>query len=343
MSDALTIAIACGAALVAGWFSGLAVALAARRKKYVKSVVGRCRWPWTATLLTAAALAAMPTDTTGNAWSGARHAVYILLIGAVTWLLIAIARTAEDIAAHRLRIDVADNRRIRKLRTQISIVRRIVVAVLVLVGAAVVLMSFDRMRTFGTSLLASAGIAGVVGGLAAQSALTSVFAGLQIAFTDKVRIDDVVVVEDEWGRIEEITLTYVVVHLWDERRLVLPTTYFTSTPFQNWTRTSARVLGSVQLYVDFGTPIDAMRAEAERVIKASPLWDGQVWNLQVVDTTEVAAVVRVLASASDAGRAFNLRCDIREQLLSWLAHRHPRAVPQMRIASPAPEEDKLTA
>lgn len=341
MSDALTIAVACGAALLGGWFSGFVAALAARRRQYVKPVVGRCRWPWTATVLTGAALASLPTDPASNGWAAARHAVYILLIGSVTWLLVAVARSAEDIAAHRLRIDVADNRRVRRLRTQISIVRRVVVAVLVLVGGAVVLMSFDRMRTLGTSLLASAGIAGVVGGLAAQSALTSVFAGLQLAFTDKLRIDDVVVVEDEWGRIEEVTLTYVVVHLWDERRLVLPTTYFTSTPFQNWTRTSARVLGAVQLYVDFGTPIDEMRAEAERIIKSSPLWDGQVWNLQVVDSTEVAAVVRILASASDAGRAFDLKCTIRERLLSWLAHRHPDSVPQMRIAPSL--EERLTA
>jgi small-conductance mechanosensitive channel len=229
---------------------------------------------------------------------------------------------------------VADNRRVRKVRTQITVVRRILVALLVLVAVAAVLMTFARLRAFGASLLASAGVAGIVGGLAAQSTLGNVFAGLQLAFTDALRFDDVVVVENEWGRVEELTLTYVVVRLWDERRLVLPTTYFTTKPFQNWTRTGSRVLGTAVLHLDYSAPVDALRAEAERVITASPHWDGLDWALQVVDTTETTMVVRVLASAVDADHAYDLRCELREKLLAYVTEQHPSALPRTRFAAP---------
>jgi small-conductance mechanosensitive channel len=342
-TELITTVVACAVAVAVGWLLPAAVALLFRRREVVRSAALRGRPPLIATLGTATFLASMPGELTSNTWSGVRHLVDILLIGSVTWLLVAAVRISEDVAARRLRIDVEDNLRVRRLRTQISIVRRIVIAVLVVVGAAVALMTFDRMRTLGASLLASAGIAGVVGGLAAQSTLVSVFAGLQLAFTDKLRIDDVVVVEDEWGRVEEITLTYVVVHLWDERRLVLPTTYFTSQPFQNWTRTSARVLGSVEIYADFDTPVDEMRAEAERIVHASPLWDGQVWTLQVTDSTENAMLVRILASAADASRSFDLRCEIREKLIDWMVRRQPRAVPRVRLVPPLPAGGRVTA
>jgi len=173
----------------------------------------------------------------------------------------------------------------------------------------------------------------VIGGLAAQSVLGNVFAGLQLAFNDALRVDDVVVVEGEWGRVEELTLTHVVLHLWDERRLVLPTTYFTTQPFQNWTRTSARNVGTVFLYLDYSTPIEALRAEAERLVRASKLWDRKTWALQVTDATEHTIQVRVLASATDAGRAFELRCHLRERLLAWLTEHHPSALPVTRIAT----------
>nr|WP_269326956.1 mechanosensitive ion channel domain-containing protein [Kineosporia mesophila] len=227
-------------------------------------------------------------------------------------------------------MDVADNRRIRRLRTQITLVRRVLGVVVVLVGIAAVLMSIPQMRTFGASLLASAGIAGILAGLAAQTTLGNMFAGLQLAFTDAVRIDDVVVIEDEWGWIEEITLTYVVVHLWDERRLVLPTSWFTTNPFQNWTRNEARVLGSVILHLDYATPLTELRHYAQSVIDANPLWDRQAWVLQVADTTETTMVVRVLASAHDGPAAWDLRCDIREALLTWLQKNHPQSLPVQR-------------
>jgi small-conductance mechanosensitive channel len=328
----ITILASCAGAALIGWLTGVVVRLVARRRPFLETADRRCRWPWTATLVTAAALSSTPAaEMHGHLESGVRHALLILMIASVTWLCVRIVRTVEDAAFGRLRMDVENNRRVRKLRTQISVLSRIVVVALVIIGVAVALMTFAKMRTFGASLLASAGVAGIVGGLAAQSTLGNVFAGLQIAFTDALRIDDVVVAEGEWGRVEELTLTYVVLHLWDERRLVLPSTYFTTQPFQNWTRTSARVLGAVELYLDYRTPLDELRAVAEQIVHDSPKWDGQVFAVQVTDATERAMVVRVLASAPDAGRAFDLRCTVREQLLKWAVEKHPQALPAARV------------
>jgi small-conductance mechanosensitive channel len=330
----------CAAAAVVGWLSGALVRRLARRHPFLLTAHGRCSQPWVTTLVLSAALTAVPAlSLADETLRSLRHALTIALIVSVTWLAVRVARVAEDGLFRRLRVDVADNRRIRKVRTQVTVVRRIVVALLVVLAAAAVLMTFARLRTLGASLLASAGVAGIVGGLAAQSTLGNVFAGLQLAFTDALRFDDVVVVEGEWGRVEELTLTYVVVHLWDERRLVLPTSYFTTKPFQNWTRTGSRVLGAATLHLDYSTPVDALRAEAERVIASSPLWDREEWVLQVVDTTETTMVVRVLASAADAGLAFDLRCEIREKLLAFLAAEYPSALPRARVVPEADARD----
>jgi hypothetical protein len=333
-SVAVTLVGACAGAAVLGWTTGVLVRWLGRHQPYLQSLDRRCRWPWTATLTTGAALGAAPTaDVHGTADDALRHCLVIAVIAAVTWLLIRIARSIEDVLLARLPMDVENNRHVRKVRTQVQVLGHVLVAVLIVLGIATALMTFARMRTLGTSLLASAGVAGVVGGLAAQSVLGNVFAGLQLAFTDALRVDDVVVVNDEWGRVEELTLTYVVLHLWDERRLVLPTTYFTTQPFQNWTRTSARNLGSVFLYLDYRAPIDELRVQAERIITASPLWDRQAWTLQVTDATERTIQVRILASAADAGRAFDLRCDIREKLVAWIRDHHPEALPVARIST----------
>jgi small-conductance mechanosensitive channel len=328
---------ACVAAAVLGWLSGALMRGLARRRPFLRTAHERCRYPWTATLVLAAALSVLPAAGVEDVLAGSlRHALVVALIVSVTWLGVRVTLVTEDAAFRRLRVDVADNRRIRKVRTQVTVIRRIVVALLVVLAVAAVLMTFARLRTFGASLLASAGVAGIVGGLAAQTLLGNVFAGLQLAFTDALRFDDVVVVENEWGRVEELTLTYVVVHLWDERRLVLPTTYFTTKPFQNWTRTGSRVLGTALLHLDYSAPVDALRAEAERIITASTHWDRRDWALQVVDTTETTMVVRVLASAVDADHAYELRCELRERLLAYVTEHHPSALPRTRVAAPAP-------
>jgi small-conductance mechanosensitive channel len=196
-----------------------------------------------------------------------------------------------------------------------------------IIAIASMFMTFSQLRTLGASLLASAGIVGVIAGLAAQTTLANVFAGMQLALTDSLRYDDVVVVEGEWGRIEEMTLTYVVVHLWDERRLVLPTTYFTKNPFENWTRNETRVIGAVLLHLDYRAPVEELRAEAQRVVEASDLWDRREWVLQVVDSTPWTMVVRVLASAPDAPSAWDLKCEIREKLIRYMKDNFPEYLP----------------
>ncbi|MET9022594.1 mechanosensitive ion channel domain-containing protein [Actinopolymorpha sp. NPDC004070] len=297
----------------------------------------RCHRPWTVTLLSVALLAAQPSaGLRGQLDDDVRHLLVIITIAAVSWLATAVLFLAEDAALRHIRVDVTDNRRARKVQTQLTALRRLTAVVVTLVAASAIFMTFDALRTYGASILASAGVAGVIAGLAAQTTLANVFAGLQLVFTDALRIDDVVVVEEEWGRVEELTLTYVVVNLWDERRLVLPATYFTTTPFQNWTRSESRVIGAVVFYLDHSTPVPELRAETQRIIAKNPLWDRREWTLQVVDTTEHSIVVRVLASAADSASAWDLRCDVREHLLGWLRDNHPNSLPRLRTERSGP-------
>ena len=258
------------------------------------------------------------------------HALLIALILGLAWLVGSLAFVVEDAALARYRTDVPDNRHARRIRTQIMILRRVTVAVLVICALAAVLLTFDGARAVGAGVLASAGLVSVVVGLAAQTSLANVFAGLQLAFTDAIRVDDVVVVDDEWGRVEEITMTYVVVHVWDDRRLILPSTYFTSTPFENWTRRAADLLGTVELDLDWAMPVAAMRTELTRILQASDLWDHRVGVLQVTESTGGWVRVRALASAEDAPTLFDLRCYVREALVDWLQREHPEALPRTR-------------
>lgn len=324
------IAVAGFLAAAVAWVTGHVLARIARRADLpsILALDRSCRRAW---VVSVAAIAVWATAHGLDVSAGWRQAAVITVIGTTSWLLVRLLVVGEQIVLGRLRVDVEDNRRIRRARTQVTLLRRVIAAVVIVLGVAAALMSFPELRTFGASLLASAGLAGIVAGLAAQTTLANMFAGLQLAFTDAVRIDDVVVVEGEWGWIEEITLTYVVLHIWDERRLVLPTSYFTTTPFQNWTRTQARVLGSVILYLDYATPLAPLREYAEAVIAASSRWDRRDWVLQVTDTTENTMIVRVLASAVDAPTAWDLRCEIREALLTFLQEKHPESLPVQRV------------
>lgn len=331
----LVLAAVAAAAAALGWLAGWSLTHLSKRSKrpFLCRVHRACHRPFVASLVSVALIQALPAAQISErrVHDGVRHALVIAVLASVSWLLVKGLFVAQDIAFHRLRVDVTDNRRVRKMRTQILILRRIIAAAVTAIGIAAILMTFPPLRTFGASLLASAGVAGVVAGLAAQTVLGNVFAGLQLAFTDALRIDDVVVVEGEWGRIEELTLTYVVVHIWDERRLVLPTSWFTTKPFQNWTRSESRVLGAVELHLDYATPLEELRERARETIDASPLWDRRDWVLQVTDSTPTTMVVRVLASAADAPSAWDLRCDIREDLLRWLQEHHPQALPRQRV------------
>jgi small-conductance mechanosensitive channel len=308
------------------------------------SLQKRCRWPFRLALMVAAIMVVLPDSTPDRRWAEAvSHAFTVLLIGSVSWLLVQLSAVVEDVAAVRMPSDVGDNRHARRLRTQIVVLRRVLVAIVIFVAIAAALMTFPRGRTLGASFLASAGVLGIVAGLAAQTTLGNLIAGLQIAFTDPIRIDDVVVVDGEWGRIDEITLTYVVVRTWDNRRLILPVSWFTQNVFQNWTRHESRVLGNVILHVDFSVPVERLRAEMQRLVEASPLWDRRDWVLQVVDTTPTTMVLRGLMSSADAPSNWDLRCEVREQLLDFLQRNYPESLPRLRTeverlpASPAPE------
>jgi small-conductance mechanosensitive channel len=252
------------------------------------------------------------------------------VIIAVAWLLIRLTNVLEDIVLDRYRIDVADNLEARKMFTQMDIVRKIVIFVICLFAFAAVLMNFENFRQIGTSMLASAGVAGLIIGFAAQRTIANVLAGFQIALTQPIRIDDVVIVENEWGRIEEITLTYVVVAIWDQRRLVLPISYFIEQPFQNWTRISADILGTVFLYVDYTVPLQDIRKELTKILKQSEYWDGKVNVVQVTDARESTVEVRALVSAENSGRAWELRCEVREKLIDFIQKNYPGSLPKFR-------------
>jgi small-conductance mechanosensitive channel len=261
---------------------------------------------------------------------GVLHAMLILLIGAGAWLLTTALFALEDAALHRYRVDVPDNRAARRIRTQIVVLRRVTIAATVVLALGLALMTFPQVRTIGTSLLASAGIIGIVAALAAQSVLGNVIAGLQLAFSDAIRLDDVIVVENEWAKVEEITLTHVVLQIWDDRRLILPTSYFTTKPYQNWTRTKAEVLGSVEFDVDWTAPVGAMREELHQMVQTSDLWDGRVCVLQVTDAIGGTVRLRALVSAVDAPSLWDLRCQVREHLIGWVRDESPSAMPRTR-------------
>lgn len=260
-----------------------------------------------------------------------QHLLHLLLILAVAWLLVGTVRVARDFLLAQYRIDVADNLRARKIQTQSRVLVRVATAVIVVLTLAAMLMTFGPVRQVGTSILASAGIAGVIAGFAAQRSLATLIAGVQIAITQPIRLDDVVIVENEWGRVEEITLTYVVVRIWDLRRLIVPIAYFIEKPFQNWTRVSADLLATVFVYVDYTADVQLARDELLRVLQASEHWDGKVWGLQVTNASERTLELRALMSASDSDRAWKLRCEVREKLVAFLGHSRPAAFPRLRL------------
>jgi small-conductance mechanosensitive channel len=259
-----------------------------------------------------------------------RHALVLVLVGSIGWLIVAAIGAACEILTARIDTSGPDNLRQRRAKTQATIARGVASVVVGFVTATAMLMTFSQVRALGAGLLASAGVIGVIVGVAAQSTLANLFAGIQIAITEPIRLDDVVVVEGEWGRIEEITFTYVVVRSWDERRVVLPISYFTQTPFENWTRRQAQVLGTVLLHVDYTAPVDELREELGRIMADTDLWDGRDFGLQATDTKDRTLELRIVASAADAPRAWDLRCLIRERLVDYLVQHHPEALPRVR-------------
>jgi small-conductance mechanosensitive channel len=262
---------------------------------------------------------------------GVRHANSVLLIIALTWLAIAAIRGIADGVVELNPVTVEDNLHARRIRTQTEVLARSAMVLLLIGGAAMALLTFPGARQLGASLLASAGVLGIVGGMAARPVFSNLIAGLQIALAQPIRIDDVLIVKGEWGRVEEITGTYVVLKIWDERRLVIPLQWFIENPFENWTRSNSQILGTVFLYVDYAMPLEPLRREARRLIESAPEWDGRVFAVQATDASERALQVRVLMSSGDAGKAFDLRCKVREGLYAFIAREHPQGLPRRKV------------
>ena len=328
-------AIAAVAALVVGIVLVGIVALIvrgiARRRRWQGDPVSHLRIPFRVLVIVVLLWIVFAATWPGTYIHTIAHGFQILTIVAGGWFVGALLGALIAHAMGRYDVDVADNRFARKVRTQLAIVRRLVFVVVAIVVLGAVLLTFPAVQAVGTSVLASAGVVSVIAGLAAQSTLANVFAGIQLAFSDAIRVDDVVVVETQWGRIEEITLSYVVVHIWDDRRMVLPSTYFTTTPFENWTRTSSELLGSVEFDLDWRVSPSRMREELDRIMADAPLWDGRVKVLQVTDAVGGAVHVRVLVTAKDAPTLFDLRCFVRERMIDWLQREAPESLPVQRV------------
>jgi len=256
--------------------------------------------------------------------------VEVGLIIAFAAILIGIIRIIEDSIYHKYDYTKQDNLKERKIRTQLQFIRKFIVMSIVLITIAIVLLSFENMRKIGAGLLTGVGVGGIIIGFAAQKSLGNLLAGFQIAFTQPIRIDDVLIVEGEWGKVEEITLTYVVLNIWDQRRLILPINYFIEKPFQNWTRTSSELIGTVFLYADYSLPIEPLRQELTRLLNLNKLWDGRVNVIHVTDIKSDTVEIRALVSATNSGNAFDLRCYIREKLIYFIQQNYPRSLPKTR-------------
>jgi small-conductance mechanosensitive channel len=332
---ALSAALLVGAAVAAWLLHAAILALARRlsgeRRPYLRSVLGATKHPTRVALLLVALAIALPAAPLGPATKD----LLARLLGLATicllgWVAATALRVASDLYLRRFRLDVEDNLLARKHVTQVRVLVRVLDAVIALATVGFALMTFESVRQYGVTLFASAGVAGIVAGLAARPLLTNFLAGVQIAVAQPIRIDDAVIVENESGRIEEITLNYVVVRLWDWRRMIVPLSYFIEKPFQNWTRTGNELIGSVFLYVDHTAPVESIREKLTEIASQSNLWNGKVVSLQVSDCRETTIELRALVSANNASAVWDLRCEVREKLIDFLRREHPEALPRRR-------------
>jgi small-conductance mechanosensitive channel len=321
------------------WLLQLAVR---KRDLFWRGVVGRARLKVRImVMIIALALAVTVSPLDPATSTGIRQTLGFFFVLTLGWMAIGATDMWAIVYMRRFNMAEEDNLVARKHVTQTRILQRVAALLIALVTLGLALMTIGAVRQWGMSLLASAGVVGIIAGLALQPLLTNLIAGVQIATAQPIRLDDAVIVEGEWGQVEEITSTYVVVKLWDWRRMILPLSYFITTPFQNWTRETARLIGTAFLYVDYEAPIDRLRAELERICRESPLWDRDVVNLQVTEITDRVAQIRCLASARNAPTAFDLRCEIREKMLAFMRDECPEALPRQRqlnsgFADPSP-------
>ncbi|MFE3635576.1 mechanosensitive ion channel family protein [Streptomyces cellostaticus] len=264
--------------------------------------------------------------------TGIGRTLTLVLIGSAAWLVIRIAAAIVETSYSRYARAHRDAARVRRVRTQVELIMRVVSAIVIVVASASMLLTFPAMRAAGASLLASAGIVGIVAGVAAQSTLSNLFAGLQIAFGDMVRIGDTVVVDEEWGTVDEITLTFLTVRTWDERRITMPVSYFTSKPFENWSRGTPQMTGTVYWHLDHSAPVEAMREKLRDILRQCAAWDGRAYSVQVTDTTANTIQVRALVTAKDADDIWTVRVAVREEMITWLAAEHPYALPRVNTS-----------
>ncbi len=330
---AISLGLAAVAVLLALWLHAVTFATIERwvsgQDLFRRSLVSRIKGP---TRL-AAVMAAISIALTLAPLSDDKIVRQIMIVGFVLligWILTTVLHVWMVVYLRRFKLNSEDNLLARKHVTQSRILERVARILIVVLTLAAALMTFDPVRQYGVSLLASAGAVSLVVGLALQPMLRNLIAGVQLAITQPIRIDDALLINDEWGNVEEITSSYVVIRLWDWRRMIVPLSYFIEQPFQNWTRESAALIGTVFLYVDFTVPVDDLRAELERIVRESPLWDRRVVGLQVTDLKETAMEIRMLVSASTAPKAFDLRCEVREKMIAYVQQRHPEALPRVR-------------
>ncbi len=260
-----------------------------------------------------------------------RKSSTLLFIFAFTWLLLSIIKIVKHHIIKKYDVDASDNFKARKVTTQFNILERILIFIILVLAMGIALMSFESIREIGVSVFASAGVAGIIIGFSAQKMIGTILAGIQIAIAQPIKLDDVVIVEGEWGRIEKIMLTYVVIKIWDKRRLIVPTTYFIEKPFQNWTKTSADIFGTVYLYTDYRVPFEAMRKELTRILEGTELWDGEANNIQVTDTKFDHIEIRAMMSAKSSSEVWDLRVHVREKLITFLQKDYPESLPRTRV------------
>ena len=345
---ALSAGLLAGAAIVALLLHAAALALVRRaigeRRPFLRAVLGATKGPTRLGLLLIALAVTLPTTplTAGTAEILARllGLATICLLG---WIALTVLHIAADVYLLRFRMDVEDNLLARKHVTQVRVLERVLDMVIVLITVGLALMTFDAVRQYGVTLFASAGVAGIVAGLAARPVLTNFLAGIQLAVAQPIRIDDAVIVENEFGNIEEITFSYVVVRLWDLRRMVVPLSYFIEKPFQNWTRTGGELIGSVFFYVDHTAPVDVIRKKLAEIVAQSKLCNGKVVSLQVSDCKDTTIELRALVSANNASATWDLRCEVREKLIDFLRREYPSALPRRRYENETPEKGEATS
>ncbi|WP_326701579.1 mechanosensitive ion channel family protein [Streptomyces sp. NBC_01754] len=323
--------------LVLGWVVDVLLRRADARHHETPlwGLLRRCRPPLQVVLGTAllrATFSQIRVDVVQDHREGIGRLLTLVLIAASAWLVLRVAATVVESSFARYASASRDPARVRRVRTQVTLIQRVVTAVVATVAIAAMLLTFPAMRTVGTSMLASAGVVGIVAGVAAQSTLGNLFAGFQIAFGDMVRLGDTVVVDGEWGTIDEITLTFLTVRTWDDRRITMPVSYFTSQPFENWSRGGVQMTGTVYFQLDHSAPVPAMRDQLRDILGECAAWDGRDWSLAVTDTTPTTIQVRAVVTAKDADDIWTVRCAVREQMIAWLRDHHPYALPRVATA-----------